>query len=146
MEVYVDKSRHDIFAGDIDDLVAVLPADREFDPAVAQDDIGAFDAVRRYRQAAFESNCLHIVSQNLFCLTCCRIPNVEYRIISAISLLLFQYKTANLLKPVGLGRGEVACARHIRLRRENKDRYAKGQKVANNRPNRGKNSIIWISS
>lgn len=60
VKMYVNKSRHDIFAGDIDDFVAFVFAGSKFDPAVAHNNIGAFNAVRFYYKTAFEFNCLHI--------------------------------------------------------------------------------------
>ena len=60
VKMYVNKSRHDIFAGDIDDFVAVVLPGSKFDFTVAHNDIGTFNAVRCDCVAAFELNCLHL--------------------------------------------------------------------------------------
>ena len=60
VKMYVNKSRHYIFAGDIDDFAAVVFAGSEFDFTVAHNDIGTFNAVRSDCVATFELNCLHL--------------------------------------------------------------------------------------
>ena len=60
VKMYVNKSRHYIFAGDIDDFAAVVLFDSEFYFTVAHNDIGAFNAVRFYYKTAFESSCVHL--------------------------------------------------------------------------------------
>jgi hypothetical protein len=51
--MYVKKARHDIFAGYIYDLVTAFLVGSQFDPAIAKDNIGAFNALVCYYEAAF---------------------------------------------------------------------------------------------
>ncbi|MBA7665553.1 hypothetical protein ES703_73627 [subsurface metagenome] len=58
--MYVNKPGHDIFAGYIYDLVTAVRLAGKCDPAIAKDNIGAFNTLGCYHEAAFESNCFHI--------------------------------------------------------------------------------------
>ncbi len=60
VKMYVNKSRHNIFIGDIDDFITVVLTGSKFDPTVAHNDIDTFNTIRCDNVAAFELNWLHL--------------------------------------------------------------------------------------